>query len=298
MDRASDCRVSVVARSNYEAVKANGLRLKTLDHGEQVVKPHGVFKTPAEAKGKYDFVVCANKALDPTGLPETLTDVITPGHTAIVIIQNGVGAEEPFKEKYPENSVITCVSWTGAGQEAPGLVVQSAADYLTMGSYPGGTEKDKKAIEEFATLMEQGGGKYEIVEEILRKRWEKVVWNACWNSITAMTSYDVHNIVHSSKEAEPVLRRLMDEVIKVAQAQGINVSSNLTDELFETAMSRKVSFGSSMKMDVDAGRRSEVEVILGHAVRMGQKYNVDTPTLNLAYVAVKAIDHKFATQKL
>lgn len=276
------------------------MEIRTLDQGTQIFNPHRIFNSAKEIQGeeKYDFVVCANKALNPQELPEDLAPAITPGHTAIVIIQNGVGSEEPFKQRYPENPVITCVAWTGAGLESPGVVVQNNADFMTMGSYYSNssskTAGDEQAMKQFTELLDKGNGHYEVVDNILEKRWEKVVWNAAWNSITAMAAYDVHNIVHSSPEAEPTLRRLMDEVIQVARAQGINISTGLTDDLFQNAMSRPVSFGSSMKNDIDGQRRPEVEVILGHVVRMAKEYNVDTPTLNMAYITVKAIDHKFA----
>lgn len=56
-----------------------------------------------------DYVVCAHKAIDQDHVAAQLQPVVDPSRTTIVIIQNGVGNEEPFRKQFPQNSIITCV---------------------------------------------------------------------------------------------------------------------------------------------------------------------------------------------
>ena len=56
-----------------------------------------------------DYVVCAHKAIDQDEVAAQLTPVVDPSRTTIVVIQNGVGNEEPFRKQFPQNSIITCV---------------------------------------------------------------------------------------------------------------------------------------------------------------------------------------------
>jgi ketopantoate reductase len=56
-----------------------------------------------------DYVVCAHKAIDQDEVAAQLKPVIDPSRTTIVVIQNGVGNEEPFRTQFPQNSIITCV---------------------------------------------------------------------------------------------------------------------------------------------------------------------------------------------
>ena len=58
----------------------------------------------------YDFVVCANKAINQNAVPEKLRPVVDGKDTTLVIIQNGVGNEEPFREAFTENTILTCVA--------------------------------------------------------------------------------------------------------------------------------------------------------------------------------------------
>ena len=55
-----------------------------------------------------DYVVCAHKAIDQDEVVAQLQPAID-SKTTIVIIQNGVGNEEPFRKHFPNNTIITCV---------------------------------------------------------------------------------------------------------------------------------------------------------------------------------------------
>lgn len=66
------------------------------------------FKSPSEADGPFDYVVCAHKAINQQEVPEHLRPAVGQD-TTIVIIQNGVGNEEPFQHAFPKSTVISCV---------------------------------------------------------------------------------------------------------------------------------------------------------------------------------------------
>lgn len=55
-----------------------------------------------------DYIVCAHKAIDQDEVVAKLQPAIS-NKTTFVVIQNGVGNEEPFRKQFPENSIITCV---------------------------------------------------------------------------------------------------------------------------------------------------------------------------------------------
>lgn len=66
-------------------------------------------KTAAEAGVKYDYVVCAHKAIEQSTVPEQIAPAIDAEKTTLVIIQNGVGNEEPFRKAFPKTTILTCV---------------------------------------------------------------------------------------------------------------------------------------------------------------------------------------------
>jgi ketopantoate reductase len=71
--------------------------------------PRAVVKSAAEADIKFDFIVCAHKAIDQDAVPAQIAAGVDESRTTIVIIQNGVGNEEPFRNAFPKTTIISCV---------------------------------------------------------------------------------------------------------------------------------------------------------------------------------------------
>jgi ketopantoate reductase len=66
-----------------------------------------VIQSLAEAKESYDYIVFAHKALISSSVPKNLADIVTP-QTTIVLLQNGVGNEDGFRELLPDVTILTC----------------------------------------------------------------------------------------------------------------------------------------------------------------------------------------------
>lgn len=78
-----------------------------------------VVKSPAEV-APVDYIVCAHKAIDQEDVAVQLKPAVDPRRTTIVIIQNGVGNEEAFRNQFPQCSILTCVvCLTGPGDTKP-----------------------------------------------------------------------------------------------------------------------------------------------------------------------------------
>lgn len=69
-------------------------------------------KTPGDAElqdVKFDFIVCTNKAIN---MVPSASEQIAPAvskDTTIVVIQNGVGNADQFRERFPNNVVLSAV---------------------------------------------------------------------------------------------------------------------------------------------------------------------------------------------
>jgi ketopantoate reductase len=109
LQKCKNVRLSVVARSNYEAIKANGVLIKSDNHGEHRFFPAATLKTPGEAGHPFDLIVCTNKATNLETTAEQLAPVVDQDRTAIVLLQNGVGNEDPFARKFPRCTILSGV---------------------------------------------------------------------------------------------------------------------------------------------------------------------------------------------
>ena len=214
--------------------------------------------------------------------------------TTFVIIQNGVGNEIPFHSLYPKNTIISCVTWVGASQPQPGVIKHTTAEDMQIGLYQNADAEQALEVERlnrFADLLRQGETLFQIEDDIQRKRWEKVVWNAAWNPLTTLTMIDTKSWLDSSDEAHAVTKRLMREVINVAQRCGVPLEYKLVDELMAKVLTMG-RIGSSMQQDAKAGRPLEVDEILGHPVDKAKEFGMDTPVLSTIFALTTAVNRR------
>ncbi|KAI5861986.1 2-dehydropantoate 2-reductase [Durotheca rogersii] len=294
ISREPRVRLTVIARSNYDAVKENGLEITSQKHGNHVVRPYKVLRDAAEAETTFDFVVCAHKAIDQDATPAQIAPAVDEKKTTVVIIQNGVGNEEPFRNRFPNLTIISCVTWTGAIQQEPGKVTQRNNEDMQLGLYPSDAANEameKEKLARFASLLTTGKTVFQVVPNVQVQRWEKVVWNAAWNSLTTLTLLDTHAWLSSSAEATALTRRLMHEVIEVARKSDVPIEFELADRLIDKILGMP-PIGSSMQTDYKAGRPMEVDIILGTPYKKAKKLGIPTPTLDTIYLILTAVNRR------
>ncbi|WRT65321.1 uncharacterized protein IL334_002264 [Kwoniella shivajii] len=299
---SGQCDVHVVARSNYKVVKENGFKLVSPKFGNHDgLKFAGVWKSTEEAAAsgvKFSYVLCANKALldAKPSLSDHLKPIITPSLTSVVLLQNGVGAEEPLHESFPETTIISAVVWTGGKALSAGEgVEQFNREGLTIGvdyKEDGDKSKEDEKLDKLVGWLQAGKGDCTVTKDIQSERWVKVIWNCCWNSLTAATGLKTGPFFDSSSQALPLCYTVMREVEAVAKAKGLKIEDGTVEKLIKQCTDVAYpGLPSSMMADNKAGRPMEVEVILGTPVREGQKLGVPVPTLTAIYTIVKALDY-------
>ena len=168
---------------------------------------------------------------------------------------------------------------------------------MQIGLYPNegvDSEVEKQRLTHFADLLTAGKTVFQIVENVQVQRWEKVVWNVAWNSLTTLTLMDTQSWLSSSTEATPLTRKLMIEVITVAKACGIPIEESLADDLINKVLGMP-PIGSSMQNDYKAGRVMEVDIILGTPFKKAKKLGVPTPTLDTIYIILTGTNKRLAS---
>lgn len=150
-------------------------------------------------------------------------------------------------------------------------------------------ETEQQRLDTFSELLRKGETRFTVLEDMQPQRWEKVVWNVAWNSLTTLTMVDTQTWLHSSRDAEPYTRQLMREVIQVARGCGVQLEDSLVDQLMNR-INAMPGIGSSMQTDCKNGRPMEIDVILGFPVRKSRELGIPAPYLESLYVILRAVD--------
>jgi 2-dehydropantoate 2-reductase len=81
-------------------------------------------------------------------------------------------------------------------------------------------------------------------------------------------------------------RRLLEEMVALARAAGIALAEDFVERSFSLLDGMAADFSSSLQFDLLQGKRLELEALHGHAVRLGERYGVPTPTVFAVYAAL------------
>ncbi|KAK4162865.1 putative 2-dehydropantoate 2-reductase [Cladorrhinum sp. PSN259] len=137
--------VSLIARSNYKALAESGVKLQTHTFGNYVFQPSNVFSSVAAAAlspkssggtpRQWDYIIVTTKALPDRSDDSVLIAPLVGPNSCIVLIQNGVGVEEPYRKRFPTTPIISAVTVISAEQISPGTIRQNRWTRIHLGPY-------------------------------------------------------------------------------------------------------------------------------------------------------------------
>lgn len=269
--------VSLLCRSDYDEVKANGVEVQSY-LGNFSYRPAQVIAKAEEFQGEVDYVFIATKHLPDIDY-KSLIGAAVGKDTVIVLVQNGVEIEEPVIQAFPENRIIGGIAFIGVSRVSYGKIHHQIAGHIILGSIPHGVEEDcHRLINAFV----EAGVDVRRTESIQKERWKKLIWNAGYNPTSVLAKgADTHQLMEHP-ESLALVRALMEEVVHTANLLGLGLKEDLVEKNVE--ITRKMNpYKTSMCLDYEAGRPMETEALLGNAVRAARKVGAQVPHMETLY---------------
>ena len=78
----------------------------------------------------------------------------------------------------------------------------------------------------------------------------------------------------------------MREVESIARAQGVELDQDVVQQSLDFVDNAAPHIKPSMQLDVEAGRRSELEALIGVIGRKGHEMGVPTPVADMVYASL------------
>lgn len=301
-----ESNIYAVCRSNFEIARTQGFTISSGLFGENLKVRPVVVKSAAEAAAAvssdeqhpyFDYVIITAKAIPSTpSIPSQISAAVGP-NTTIVLIQNGIGIESIYRSAFPDNPILSCVVYLPATQASPGIITHTEVEHLHIGTFPSkAPPSHKAAAQAFTSLIQSDPVKATATlhSDIQEERWTKLLVNASWNPICALSRSRDAQFLTSSPIAPSIVRDVMLEVSSIARAAGYpGVSPERAEYQLGRAQVRRLpGVEPSMQADALAGRRLEVDAIVGNALRIAEEKGVDTPLLRLLYALANALDQR------
>ncbi|OQO05426.1 hypothetical protein B0A48_09194 [Cryoendolithus antarcticus] len=297
LEAGGHAKVTLVLRSNFSKVSRDGFSIRSVDHGNlNGWRPHEVVdQVPAIGFGKpgFDTVVCCTKNIQDStpSIEELIRPAVTPGYTTVVLIQNGLNIELPLVAQFPQNVILSGVSFMGSHEPEPGIIEHDFEDKLVVGAFrnPGTSAALSNARARDFVGHYSAGGKTvcEYTADANRSRWEKLVYNATMNPICAILRTDTATL-RLSDSIENLVRPAMEEIRAAASANGYNLDASIAQRMIDMDP-MEIFFKPSMCMDALKGNLIEFENLVGEPLRAGKKHGVAMPVLTVIYDMCKML---------
>lgn len=274
--------VSVLARDRHVArLRRHGIELRG-SLGEVHAKPAFAAVHPYELPaGHYDVVLVTVKSFDTAALIASCRPLIGPD-TVVVSVQNGMGNLDTLEEQLGLNQpLFGCVALFGCEIGGPGLVrIASQTCEAKLGPYGEAGEAKSDVAARLAADLTAAGMRTTLSENIQVDIWGKFIMNTMTNALAAIEEKTLSELF-TNERTLLTMDALLEEIFAVSDSLRIELPwKNPEDFLGFYRKNILPRFGShrpSMAQDLASGRRTEINALNGHLVRLAGRQHSEAP---------------------
>lgn len=244
------------------------------------------FRDPSDQDAPADLLLVAVKQHHLDATLDEIESSIGPG-TTILSLLNGVTSEEIIGARYGMDRLLYsfCVG-TDATRE--GCSVRFAkVGTIVFGERTNELHSDR--VEATARLFDRARIPYAIPNDMIRELWWKFMMNVGINPLSAILRAP-YGVFQRSGEARSLFAAAGREAVAMARAEGIDLADEEIDRCFEVLGTLSPDGKTSMFQDVEAGRKTEIELFAGTVVELGRKHGIATPVNEMLLGMIRVIE--------
>lgn len=282
--------VHFLLRSDYDAVRRRGVFIESPE-GNFNVRPHCA-RTPEEI-GESDLILLGLKTTANDQFPKLLPPLVG-SNTAVLTLQNGLGNEAQLARLFPPEQILGGLCFVCLNRIEPGVIRHLDHGKVILGEY---NRWPEPRTHDIATLFRNAGITCKVTDNLAQAHWEKLVWNIPFNGlgvasaagIEAMTGVETNIEVPfgpclttdqllADSRWEKIVRELMLEVIRSANALGCSLSEDVAEKQIERTRTMG-AYKASTLVDFERGQPLEIESLFLEPLRQAEAAAVPVPRL-------------------
>jgi len=268
---------------------AKGERLKRLKNRGLIVneKHYALPVTRVQEKGPpSDLIIVAVKHHH---LPEAIQDMKNRigDHTVVLSVMNGIESEEQIGAVYGMDKVLYAVA---VGIDA--LRRGNNTTYTTQGKIYFGEAENlvlTDRVKQVQSLFDRAGIAYETPEDMIRIVWWKFMINVGTNQTSAVLRAPF-SVLQTSKDARELMASAMREVMEVAKEKRVHLFEEDVENWYSVLSGLSPQGRPSMLQDIEAERKTEVEMFAGKMIQLGKELGIPVPVNETFFRIIKVIE--------
>jgi 2-dehydropantoate 2-reductase len=277
--------VHFLLRRDYQAIDRSGLTV-TSPHGDFHLARVNGYQNSAQI-GPVDLVLVGLKAYANTHLVELTRPLVTSG-TTILTLQNGLGNEDLLAAAFGSEMILGGTAFLCCNRGQPGTVHHLDQGSMRIAEFSGGLSA---RIERLAGAFRRAGIPCEACADLMRIRWEKLVWNIPFNGLCALTGLPTDRLL-ACPEARQMITEMMHEVVATANRQPL--TAPIEGEGFIARMLHLTSgmgpYRPSMMVDRLQGSPLELAAIYGVPLERAAAAAMPMPRVAMLHALLAATE--------
>jgi len=207
--------------------------------------------------------------------------------TILMSVMNGIDSEEQLGAAYGRAKVLHAVA---VGIDA--VRTDNRLTYTTQGTLFFGEASNavvSQRVQDVQSLFDRAGITYETPVDMIRVLWWKFMINVGMNQASAVLRAP-YGMFQTSQEAQDLMESAMMEVMAIAKKAKVDLSEKDIEAWYQVLNGLSPHGKTSMLQDVEAGRKTEVEMLAGKVMELGRRYDVLTPVNERIFRSIKEIE--------
>ena len=227
---------------------------------------------PNDTSFKADLIIIATKF---DGLNDVIKNIknFVYNDTVILSLLNGVTSEKIIAKTYGREKLLYSYFIGHSAIRDGRNITHDDVNTIVYGSE---NSNDFENVERIQDFFEQAGINYLIPDDIIHSLWLKYMLNVSANQTTAILRMNFGEMLENDKCMDFAIN-VMKEVQAIAKAEGVRNTESMINETIEHLHTMIPEGKTSMLQDVEAGRKTEVEMFAGTVIKLGKEFGIPTP---------------------
>lgn len=278
-------QVSFVARGAHrDAIAAQGISIISEAVGNFTARVAA--ESDPTRIGPVDVAILAVKTYDNGTAIPILKSLVGP-KTTVLTLQNGVDSAEEVAAVIGADATIGGSTYIATAIDAPGVIRQTGTHRrIVLGECRGTPTSISDRVQAIEAVMKAADIHAEAVPDVRPAVWEKFTYLAPFAAFTGAARLPIGPLWADAHTREMFLEA-HGEVAAVARAHGIPLPADQRQRIDTYVAKLPPSTRSSLLIDLQQGKRIEVEALQGSVVRRGKAVGVPTPVMAALYAVLK-----------
>jgi len=243
---------------------------------------------PDEATSPVDLIIIALKHHHLEQAVQGL-DKLIGDSTLIISVMNGLESEAYIGSIYGMDKMLYAIS---VGIDA--IRQENQITYTKPGKHYFGEATNTQLSQRVLQVQEafnRAGITYETPEDMIRMMWWKFMINVGMNQASAVMRAG-YGVFQTSKEAQELMESLMNEVIALSKVMDVDLTERDIEAWYLFLKTLAPQGKTSMLQDIEAGRKTEIEIFGDKVVELGKAHGIPTPVNQTLSQVIRVLEQE------